>query len=148
MEGSVIRAGEGERLAAGPTAVELKATSETTGGAFSIAEVTVAPGFPGPPPHTHRELTDSFYVLEGTLTVRVGDETMEAGPGAYVCATPGTVHTFSNPGDSPVRFLNINSPAGWENYLRELMAAMGDGPPEPAQMAEIASRYDFEPAPE
>lgn len=55
---------------------------------------------------------------------------------------PGVVHTFANEGAEPARVLNLFSPAGLEGYVREL-AALG-GPPEPATMAELASRYDFE----
>lgn len=59
------------------------------------------------------------------------------------------MHTFSNPGDVPVRFLNINSPAGWEDYLRELAQAMpSEGPADHAVMGAIAAKYDFERVPE
>lgn len=57
---------------------------------------------------------------------------------------PGTVHTFSNPGEAPVRILNFNTPAGWENYMRDLGAAAARGePPTPEEIGRIASRYDF-----
>lgn len=84
-------------------------------------------------------------MLEGVLTVRVGDETRELGAGSFVCVPPGTVHTFSNPGNEPVRFLNFNTPAGWENYMRDLAAAAAadGGMPPPEEMGKIASRYDF-----
>ena len=58
------------------------------------------------------------------------------------------VHRFSNPGDEPVRFLNLNTPAGWEGYMRELGAAFADGgAPTPDEIGRIASRYDFQVAP-
>jgi mannose-6-phosphate isomerase-like protein (cupin superfamily) len=41
-----------------------------------------------------------FYVLEGTLTMRLGDETTELPAGSFVCVPPGVVHTFSNPGET------------------------------------------------
>jgi mannose-6-phosphate isomerase-like protein (cupin superfamily) len=47
------------------------------------------PGFPGPPRHYHRELTDMFYVLEGTLTFVVGDDTVEAPPGTFLLVPSG-----------------------------------------------------------
>jgi hypothetical protein len=81
-------------------------------------------------------------VLEGTLTVQVGDEIREEGPGAFVCIPPGIVHTFSNRSDRPVRFLNVSAPGGMDDYLRELSAAVGDGPPDPRRMAEVMVRYD------
>ena len=87
-----------------------------------------------------------FYVLEGTLTMRLGDETHELGPGSFACVPPGVVHTFSNPSDTPVRFLNFNTPSGWENYMRDLSAAAESGSLNPETIGRIASKYDFQPA--
>ena len=107
---------------------------------------SAAPGFPGPPPHVHDRLHDMFYVLKGTLSMRVGDEQLEAGPGTFVCVPPGVVHTFANPNDEPVRLLNFNTPSGWEDYMRELAAAFNSGAPvTPEEIGKIASRYDFRP---
>jgi quercetin dioxygenase-like cupin family protein len=87
-----------------------------------------------------------FYVLDGVLTMRLGDETHEVPAGSFVCVPPGIVHTFCNHSDSPVRFLNMNTPSGFEHYMRELGAAAEKGPLTPEVMGPIASRYDFEPA--
>jgi hypothetical protein len=54
------------------------------------------------------------------------------------------VHTFSNHSDSTVRFLNMNTPSGFEHYMRELGAAAQTGPLTPEVMGPIASRYDFQ----
>lgn len=131
----------------GPSRLELKATSENTDGKFFLSESTIGPGFPGPPLHVHETLHDMFYVLEGTLTVRLGDEKLEAKPGTFVCVPPGTPHTFSNRSEEPVRFLNFNVPGGFERYMRDLAAAMKErgGPLEPAEIGAIAARYDFRP---
>ena len=144
MDGGVAyQAGDGERHALGPaSSTTIKATTEATAGRFFISENDVEPGFPGPPPHVHDELVDSFYVLEGTLTVIVGHEEIELGAGGFACALPGTRHTFSNRTDSRVRFLNINAPGGFERYMRELAAAASAGPISSEQIGEIASRYD------
>jgi hypothetical protein len=53
------------------------------------------------------------------------------------------VHTFRNPGEASVRFLNFNTPAGWEHYMRDLAAALADGTPTQQEIGEIASRHDF-----
>jgi mannose-6-phosphate isomerase-like protein (cupin superfamily) len=143
VEATVYRPGEGERIG-GSTAVAIKATGGETSGSFYLGEVVVAPGFPGPPPHIHEKLHDMFYVLDGTLTMRLGDETIEFSTGSFVCVPPGVVHTFSNPGETAVRFLNFNTPAGWENYMRDLSAALAKGGPSQKEIGEIASRYDFQ----
>lgn len=143
MEATVHRPGEGEKIG-GPTAVTIKATGKETNDSFYLGEGVFEPGFPGPPPHRHRRLHDMFYVLDGTLTMRLGDETLELEPGSFVCVPPGVVHTFSNPSDTAVKILNFNTPAGWENYMRDLAAALAGGTPTQEEIGQIASRYDFE----
>jgi oxalate decarboxylase/phosphoglucose isomerase-like protein (cupin superfamily) len=85
-------------------------------------------------------------VLEGVLTVRLGKETHRLEAGSFVCVPAGVVHTFSNPSDRPVRFLNFNTPAGWENYMRDLAAATKAGALTPDVIGRVASHYDFHPA--
>jgi quercetin dioxygenase-like cupin family protein len=139
----VIRGpGAGDTLALGPNGLIFKAEVGDGDGTFYLGELTLAPGFPGPIPHTHERHLDSFFVLDGTLTVRLGDDQVEAPAGSYAAAPPGSVHTFSNPGDSTVRALNIMGPAGFEQYLKEAAAA---GTTDPAELAKIAARYDFTP---
>jgi quercetin dioxygenase-like cupin family protein len=143
-DGTVLRPGEGERIDVGRSSVVLKGTGVSSDGQFFLSETTVEPGFPGPPPHVHQELHDLFYVLEGTLTLRDGDEVIDAPAGTFACFPPGSVHTFSNPGDEPVRFLNFNTPAGWESYMRDLGAAFADGDtPTPDEIGRIGSGYDL-----
>ena len=142
-DGTVLGPGEGTTFTVGTATSLFKATREATAGFFSLAEVTIEPGTSGPPPHSHRELLDSFYVLEGTLTVRVGDEEVDAPPGTYACLPPGVVHTFVNRSAEPVRFLNLNTPGGWEDYIRDLAAATpADRPPDPRVMGEVLARHD------
>ncbi len=127
MDAVILLPGEGERIGAGNSTAVMKATAETTAGAFSMSEGTFPAGMKGPPPHAHRHTTDTFYVLEGTLHLTVGEREIDAPAGSYILVPPGIVHTFANTSDQPVRFLNINSPGGWENYLRDLADAMRSG---------------------
>ena len=142
-DGIVSGPGEGEGLRAGASDLRFKAQAMDGDGAISLTEMTIAPGFPGPPLHRHAGFLDSFYVLEGTLTLRFGaDRTVDAGPGTFAAAPAGTPHTFSNPGSEPVRAVNLMAPGGFEAYLKELWAS-GEIP-EAEVAAEIASRYDIE----
>ena len=134
----MVPPGTGEELALGPNRLRFVAQGS---GNLSLSESTFEAGSPGPLPHVHETFTDSFYVLEGELSVRSGDDTLTVRAGDYAYAPPGTVHTFWNGSDAPVRFLNIMAPGGFEQYLKEVAAL--PGPPDPAAMAAIASRYDF-----
>ncbi|MGH2761796.1 MAG: cupin domain-containing protein [Thermoleophilaceae bacterium] len=133
--------GAGEVLALGPSQAVVKSGGADALGSLAVLDTTIAPAFPGPVLHRHEAMLDSFYVLEGALTVQLDEERFEAGPGSYAYVPPGSAHTFSNPGERPVRFLNVIAPGGFEGYLREV-AELG-GPLDPATMAAIASRYDF-----
>jgi quercetin dioxygenase-like cupin family protein len=137
--------GDGETIMDG--AVLFKAQVSDGDGTFSLTEITLPPGFPGPVLHRHERTLDSFYVLEGTLTIRLGeDDEDEARPGTYGAMPPGTVHSFANRSDGVVRALNLMAPGGFEQYLKEFAAGSRPGEaPDPAVMAEIASRYDFVP---
>ena len=139
---TILGPGEGETMTVFGNKLTIKAGAEDTGGAFCLVDYAAVPGFPGPPPHVHHETADMFFVLEGELTARLGDETLTLGPGSFVLVPPGTVHTFWNPSDRPVRFLSLMSPGGFEQYFRDLRDAFGDGPPDVARIGEIAARYD------
>jgi mannose-6-phosphate isomerase-like protein (cupin superfamily) len=141
MDPVLLGPGEGETLALGGSHARFIAQGGDAGGRVSITDTLLAPGFPGPRLHFHREMTDMFFVLEGTLTVRLGGEEHQVGPGSFILAPPGVAHTFANRSDAPTRVLNIQSPAGLEQYLKEVAAEGGE--PDPARMAEIAAKFDF-----
>ena len=69
-------------------------------------------------------------------------------PAGSCLVPPGTVHTFANPADAAGRASSAWSrPAGFEQYFRDLRDASANGPPDPAVIREISSRYDIEYAP-
>ena len=70
------------------------------------------------PLHVHYGDDEAWYVLEGSLCVRVGDEDVTAHAGAGVLVERGTPHTYWNPGPGPVRYLLCMTP----NILRLIEA--------------------------
>jgi quercetin dioxygenase-like cupin family protein len=111
----LLRVGEGERLEANKRIATIKIGREE----LSLIEFELEPGFAGPDPHTHDDHVDSFYVVDGEAEFVVGDEKLLLGPGSFVAAPPGVVHTFSGgPGRS--RLLNVHAPSvGFHDWLRE-----------------------------
>ena len=84
----------------------------SVGADFVIAEWKDEGGPPGPPRwiaplHLHRNDDEVWYVLEGTLCVRVGKDVVEAKAGSAVFAPRGTAHTYWNPGPGRVRYLLV-----------------------------------------
>ena len=115
-------------------------TGEETGGAFFLAEMSVPPGG-GPPPHIHHREDESFYVIEGKLTVQVGGKTMTASPGDYAYLPRGIVHCFKNNGDVPAKALVLATPAGLENFFAETFDPAADrSAPPPLPGPELIAR--------
>lgn len=65
-------------------------------------------------------------MLRGTLGALLGDDVVRAEPGTWVFKPRRQWHTFWNDGDSPCEIIEIISPAGFEEYFREVAAAWGD----------------------
>jgi len=81
----------------------------------------------GARPHVHSAHDEYFYVSSGELTIHDGQGEHVVAAGALVCAMRGSAHGFRNAGDSAVRGLCLFTPAGYENYFREVHAAVAGG---------------------
>jgi quercetin dioxygenase-like cupin family protein len=130
-QAQVVRAAEGERY--GPASPLFKQGS-LTGAPFDFLIVNLD-YLSGPPLHTHEAQHDTFYVLEGVLTVQIGDEVMELNPGDFASVPPGVPHTFDNTWkDQPlVKVCNVMTPGGLDAFFVKL-EDQGTGP-DPARFA-------------
>jgi quercetin dioxygenase-like cupin family protein len=86
--------------------------TEQTADAVGIVEVSVPPGWDGPPLH-HHNFDESFYVLDGELTFQLGETLRTGVPGELVFAPRGAVHTLANLGERPARYLLPTRGVGW-----------------------------------
>src|SRR3954470_11877673 len=114
--------GQGETIQ-GPVGGPLtfKARGEQTGGALTALENVIPPG-EGPPLHTHAAEDESWYVLEGELQFRIGEERSRAPAGSFVFVPRGTRHAFRNVGDEPARILVLFTPSGMEAFFERFAA--------------------------
>jgi mannose-6-phosphate isomerase-like protein (cupin superfamily) len=94
-------------------------STEETNGAFAALEKIIRPEN-GPPPHIHHSNDETLYVMEGTFSFLVGDQTVKAETGAYVYVPRGTVHTFKNIGMNTGRLLVTITPSGFEKYFEAI----------------------------
>lgn len=117
--------------------------AEDTGGQYSVVDFTVEPNPHSLAQHVHQNFDEIYHVVEGTLSVTVDSEQWNAPAGSSVFIPRGTVHTFTNQGDTPARFVFVMSPGGFERSFDELIAAVeAHGEVTPEVFAEIVSRYD------
>jgi len=121
-----------------------------SGGAFSLVEISGRRG-DMPPLHVHRRDDETFYVLEGRLTLfAAGTEPSELAAGEAMLAPKGIPHSYRVESDA-ARFLVVGSPAGFEAFVREAgepaqtdELPSAERPLDPGALAESAARYGIE----
>ncbi len=130
--------------------VTVLASAEQTAGAFGLMESVFARGAE-PPPHVHHREDESFFVLEGDLTVRVGDDTFSAAPGSFVFCPRDVPHlltlhseqaqtlTLVTPGGRESFFVKIGEPAPGRRTLPAELPA-----PDPERVVTLAGHYGAE----
>jgi quercetin dioxygenase-like cupin family protein len=131
------------------TLLTVRATAEQTGGAFSLME-EVMPKGTEPPPHVHHREDEAFYLLDGALTVRVGDEKFSAGPGSFVFCPRDVPHLLTVESDV-ARMLVLCSPGGLDGMFVELGEPAASrtppppaGPPDVERVVRVAGEYGAE----
>jgi uncharacterized protein (TIGR02246 family) len=121
-----------------PTVV--RATSQTTNGAFGLIEHLMPPGFASPH-HTHHLEDEAFYVLEGHVAFVCGGKWLTAGPGAYVFGPRNIPHGFKVLGAVPARMLLLCAPAGFEQFVLDMSEPepVAEAPLAPLDMAKLVA---------
>ena len=124
------------------TRMTVKATAQSTGGTFGLIEVRLAAGFP-PPLHIHHQEDESFWILEGRLTVVCDGQTYQAGPGSFIYLPRDLPHTF-RVDEGPARALELVQPGGHERfYVEGGRPALDDAIPEfdPRDLERVRALY-------
>ena len=149
MDMYALQPGEGEATWFLQNRMTLKATAESTGGAYGLLESVIAPGA-SPPLHVHHLEDEAFFVIEGELTFRYDDRDIAAGPGTFIFLPREVPHTFVVEGYTPARVLTLMSPGGGERFFfdggrpPENEGLPPAGPPDIARMKAAAERYQSE----
>ena len=129
----------GERLTFGEGTVVVRASADTTGGAFTVIEKV--PPLLDTPLHVHANEDEMFYVLEGEHIVQCGEDEFRLGPGDLVFLPRGVPHAQRRVVPGEGRFLVLASPLGLEGFFRELAAAERDGTLGPDAYASASEKY-------
>jgi quercetin dioxygenase-like cupin family protein len=128
--------------------MQIKARAEDTGGALGLVEGSFYRGF-GPPLHVHSREDEAFYLLEGEIRFRQGEDEFVVGPGAWVWQPRGIPHAFKVESER-ARALVLVTPGGFERMFEQGGVPVADSaePPvqeyDPRAAAAIAERFGFE----
>jgi mannose-6-phosphate isomerase-like protein (cupin superfamily) len=141
----------------GVSRISTKVSGEQTEGRLLQVRSTDARGA-APPLHIHHDADETWYVIDGQLTVFVGDERIEAGPGDFVFGPMGVPHAFlvtSERAESVITFspAGTRGPSGYgiEGFFREAAVPAVPGgtrpeptEPDPEELARLMARYGIE----
>ena len=146
---TVVASGAGRPVPVPFHETTLLLSERKTEGGVSIYEFVVAPESGGAPPHRHSNEDEYVYVLEGTLSLMLGEKIVDAGPGTLAALTRGTTHAFWNATDTPAKTLFFISSGGFERFFDAVAVSLREEPPEDpeaanARIATIAAEHDIE----
>ncbi len=128
----------------GSIGVRFMVNGADSGGGFSLVEHAMSPRAPAAPLHRHANEDEYSFVLEGKVGALLGEQSVTAGPGTLIFKPRDQWHTFWNDGDGPAKILEIISPAGFEEFFREVLELGGIMKADPRRLGELSARYGLE----
>ncbi len=121
----VLQPGEGKKPDVLSTMAQtIKVAGEDVDGEFSLWESEIKGG---PGPHIHHTDIETFYVLEGSVEFRLGEDVSVLAKGGFALIPRGQVHSFTTLGDDPAKLLVMVLPAGFEHAFEEMEAMRSQG---------------------
>ena len=136
----LVRSTEAEVLAA--SGVTLLADTPATNGHLTSHRSIFKPGREGAPPHLHRDASELFYILTGSLRVLTGDDLVILNEGDFLVVPPNTAHAFEAAGtsDAEVLFVLTHAKPRFDYY--RLLEGVYRGETDPAELAATSDLYD------
>ena len=122
--------------------VDFKIHGDHTGGALSIVEHPFEVGAIVPP-HIHTLEDEISIVVEGDMGFRSEDQEVVLGPGGYIVKPRGEVHAMWNAGKVPARIIEIITPAGFEDYFKELSDTVAGGDFDMQSVLDLGERFQL-----
>jgi len=140
----VLGPSDGHLATLGGTSARFMIEGASAGKRFALVEHPMQPRALAAPMHRHHREDEYSFVLEGSIGALLGDSVVIGNPGDLIFKPREQWHTFWNAGDAPARILEIISPAGFENYFRELGAELLNGAPDPQRLAALCASYELD----
>jgi quercetin dioxygenase-like cupin family protein len=128
----------------------LKATSASTGGAFSMVYQTAPPGH-ATPYHLHHVEDEAFYVLDGEYTFICDGRKTVLGPGGYIFLPRGIPHGIRASGSAPSTMLILATPGtGFVGMMQEMAVPATErvlpvaSPPDVEKLTRLCAKYQID----
>ena len=116
-----------------------------------VLEMTLPVGH-SPALHVHETLDDTWYVLEGRMAMRCGDDEYIAEAGDWVSLPRGVPHSFRVVGDRPARILTVHDNTTFRDFVEDLGEPTAERVPPPApsfppidELVRVANAHDINP---
>jgi mannose-6-phosphate isomerase-like protein (cupin superfamily) len=122
---------EGRSYPMGRIRAVFKADGDETEERYSISEWWLEPHTQGPGAHSHAE-DDIFYVIEGTMSILIGDRWIDARERSFVLVPGGVLHDFENRSSRRAGVLNISVPGDFEKKMPAIVMWFAEHPPKHA----------------
>ena len=123
----ILGPGEGRDYPMGRIRALFKADGDETGKAYSISEWWLDANTKGPGAHSHPE-DDIFFVIQGTMSVLVGERWIDASQGSFVLVPGGVTHDFENRSDRRAGVLNLFLPGEFESQMPDIAGWYAENP--------------------
>lgn len=141
--GVVIRPADTQFSYSGPSTVLAKLVGAQTGGIVFSQTGSLDPGVLIPP-HTHSREDEIGYVLDGELTIELGDEILQAPAGSVVWRPRGQRHAFWNATDKVAHYFEVITPADVEGYFQGLARLLAAGSLRMEDVLDVARAHGVE----
>ncbi|MFD9293069.1 cupin domain-containing protein [Streptomyces sp. NPDC060030] len=111
---------------AGKDAIHYLATTVTTRGEYGLYRVEMRPKAGGPKTHYHKSISESFYILGGTVRLYDGAQWIDGRKGDFLHVPQGGLHAFRNDSDEPAEMLLLFTPGAPREEYFERVSEMAD----------------------
>ncbi len=141
---------KGENISVAGDTYRILISGEQTNKNYAVIDMLVPPNG-GPGPHSHKDIQEMFYIVEGEIEFKTEEENYKAEKGAFVnIPLGGAVHSFKNKTNSVAHLLCTVVPAGLDEFFKKIgkpveagtfLPQQKPGKEEEEKMKSIAEKY-------
>jgi quercetin dioxygenase-like cupin family protein len=139
---TTVSENEGQNLSIVGDTYRILISGQQTQNAYAVIDMLVPPGG-GPGPHSHTDIQETFYVVDGEVEFKTEAGKYIAKKGAFVnIPKGGEVHCFKNNSSAAAHLLCTVIPAGLDEFFREIGKPVASGAflPPPAPTPEVLAK--------